>query len=1148
MNVPGGGQRSGRATGVTRGGDSANATGSSKAPGRNSAGPREDAGDRPGCPSPAEAGAPLTGRDHEVSLLKDRWEQAQEGMGQVVLLVGEPGLGKSRLVATIRQHVLDQAGDSSGAAPHSAIVEWRCSQHFQNTGLYPACEFLERFLGAGRDEAPAERFDRLAGHLIELGLDRPRSMALFASLLLIPPDGHFQPHGLTPVREREETFNALREWLCAYSARQPVLFVVEDLHWVDASTLEFLGRFIAEGLHDRIMTVLTFRPEFKTPWPAVAHQTSLALNRLTRRQVRELLRKNAERELPDSLIEQICERTGGVPLFVEELSKMVRAPSVARGAAEGVLENDMPVTLQDLVLSRVDRVASGRRIAQLAATIGREFRHDLIAAVDAGDGDMLGEELTRLVHGGILQRKGIAPRCTYVFKHSLLEDALRDALPEGERRRYHQRIAETLRSQSVGAAGAPPEIVAHHFMEGETPEQAIGYLLKAGLRSRLRFANVEAIGHLTKGLEMLNTLEETPERDARELELLNPLGTAYIAARGYGAPEVGPVFARARELCKRIGQPAQLFANTWGEWVWHLVRGDLRLCAELAAEAVALAERAGDPGMLMEALFLPVVTATFRGEFSTARDACELALQLDDRERTRHWAGITGEDSGVAHRCYLSVALWHLGFPHRAFQVNQEALALARAIDQPFTLAFALEHRAWLHNQARIAPEASAAAEEEISIATEQGYAYWLASASLFKADAMVVLGEGAEAFPALVRGVDDLRITGAAIDLTLHFGFLGEAYMQAGKPDDAARALDEGLAVVEASDERFFEAELHRLRGEMHLAGSGGQGAAEASFKKAIEIAKRQQSKAWELRATTGLARLWRQQGRPDEARAALAGACDVYKEGLETPDLANAKALLEVLGNERMRHDLAGGIKYVLGCIPPPMEGAVSVDWRYVPSSTLGGDTIGYHWIDDDHLAIYLVDVTGHGLDSALLSVTITNVLRSGSLPGADMRRPDQVLAALNDAFPNESHGEKYFTIWYGVYEKSSATLAWSGGGHHPSILLREGEPTPVLLESSGPMMGAARGMEYPSKSCRTSADSRLVVFSDGVFEILRDGKIQWTLEKCIEHLAHPSVREQQDGALMDQLLAHVRRIRGSTQLEDDFSIIVARFRQPV
>jgi TOMM system kinase/cyclase fusion protein len=844
---------------------------------------------------------PLTGRDHEISLLKERWEQAQEGMGQVVLLIGEPGLGKSRLIHTLKQHVRGQMVEGEVDAP---VIEWRCAPHYQNTGLYPAIDFYERALGFGREEPPQARFERLLHRLEQYDLARPETVPLWASLLSLPTTDRFPPLSLSPIRQREETFRAMLEWLHMRAARRPILFIVEDLHWVDASTLEFLGQFLAEGLHDAILTLLTFRPEFRTPWPALAHQTSLALTRLTRRQVGELMRKKAGNSLPEAVIEQVYDRAGGVPLFVEEFTKMVQESGVLDQAGEGgtlpktLAAHEIPATLQDLVMARLDRMEEERELAQLAAVLGREFSHELLAAVAGVDEPTLQAELAKLIQAEILYPKGRPPRCTYIFKHALLEDALYNALVKGKRQQFHRRIAEALEVRFPQTTQTQPELLAHHFTEAGQPEKAIGYWLKAGLRSRERSANVEAIGHLTKGLELLGTLEESQERGVQELQLLNPLGTAYIAARGYAAPEVGPVFRRARELCERIGQPSQLFANMWGAWVWHLVRADLRLCMDLSGEAMTLAERVNDPGMLMEALFLPAVTLVFRGDFAPARAHCARALaEYDDRARTRFWAEITGEDSGVAHRCYLSVSLWHLGYPDQALKLNQESIELARAIGHPFTLTFALEHRAWLHNQCRLAAEARSTAEEEIALATEQGFAYWLASAALFKADSLVLQGQWREALPLLLKGLLDLRATGAGLDLTFHLGFLGVAYTQAGRFEDALKALDEGLATAEKCDERFYEAELQRLKGELLLAESADQAAAEACFCTAIETARRQQSKAWELRATMSLSRLRQRQDRRDEARAALAAVYDTYTEGFSTPDLLDAKALLESL-----------------------------------------------------------------------------------------------------------------------------------------------------------------------------------------------------------------------------------------------------------
>jgi predicted ATPase len=1082
---------------------------------------------------------PLTGRDTEVGLLADRWEQAREGMGQVVLVVGEPGLGKSRLVDTIKELVLAGTGDESdGGAMESLIIEWRCSQRFQNTGLHPVARYLERVLQFEREESITGRFDKLARRMEDYGLGRPELVALFAKLLFLPPDARYPPPSLTPLREREETFRGLREWLLACSRRQPVLFVVEDLHWIDASSLEFLSQFIAEGLHDRILTVLTSRPEFQAPWPAAAHQTSLALNRLTRRQVGELARRDSGGPLPDSLINQIYQRTGGVPLLVEEFTRMIRESTVFEQARE----QEIPSTLQQLVMARLDRMSSNREVAQFAATLGREFHYELLAAVVSVDEPTLQAELAKLAEAEILYAKGAPPRCAYQFKHALLEEALHSALDEPQQRQFHRQVAEVMEARFPQSAATQPELLAQHFTGAGLMEKAVEYWLEAGRQSHDRFANVEAISHLARGLELLQTLDESPARDARELEFLGPLGTAYIAARGYAAPEVGPIFHRARALSERVGQTPEAFAMMRGHFAYHIVRGDFRLCTDLANQAVEFGERVGDAGILMEALFLQALTRLYRGDFAGARDCCARALaDYDNRERTAFWAARTGEDSGVTHRCYLALALWHLGFPDQALALNQEALALARSLHHPFSLEYALHHTGWLHQHCRLGSETQAAGDEEMRIATEQGFTFWHASGALYSAAGILLRQRLDVGLPLLQSGLDDYRATGARLGLPFYFSLLAEAFTQAGRFDKARAALDEAFALVEKNDERFQEAELHRLRGELRLAEENDEGAAEECFRRALEIARGQRSLAWELRATISLARLWHSQGRRHDAFTALTAAFGSFTEGFKTPDLVEAAALLKELGNERMHDDVAAGIKYVRGCIPPPMNGPVFVDWRYIPSSTLGGDTIGYHWVDEEHLAFYLIDVTGHGLDSALLAVTITNVIRSGSLPGADMRHPDQVLNTLNKAFQGSQHGYKFFTIWYGVYHQPSRTLTYASGGHPSAIVIAPGILQPLEFPATGPVMGALPEAQFSAKASPLPPGSRLLIFSDGVFEIRRDKSAVWDLAACIAHLEAISHCEEN---LMDSLIARARELRGSSQLDDDFSIIEARF----
>jgi class 3 adenylate cyclase/predicted ATPase len=844
---------------------------------------------------------PLTGRDHEVNLLLDRWEQAREGLGQVVLLVGEPGLGKSRLVYTVKEHVQARPGQSGDAT----VIEWHCSPHYQNTLLYPARDYLERSLGLGREEAPADRLDRLVRHLEEYDLARPEVVPLFAVLLSLPADERFPPLGLSPAREREETFRALQEWLLARAERRPVLFVVEDLHWGDASTLVFLRQFLADGMYARVLTLLTFRPEFQAPWPAAARQTTLALNRLTRRQVGEMMRRKLGCEaLPEALVDPVHDRTGGVPLFVEEYTRVVQESGLLDrvgddGArAQALLAHEVPASLQDLVMSRLDRLAGDPEVAPLAAALGREFGYDLLAAVAALDEPTLQAELAKLVQGEILYQKGRPPRCSYVFKHALLQDAAYNVLVKGKRQQFHRRIADVLEARFPEIVQTHSELLAHHCTEAGLTDKAVGYWLRAGLRSQQRSANVEAIGHLTRGLTLLATLPESPGRDAQELQFLNALRSAYQAHRGYGASEIEPILRRARELSERIGQPSQLFVVLWGTWAWHINRGNLRLSMEVAREAMELAERVNDPGILMEALYLSGTTMLNRGDFAGARDASGKALaECDDRQRTLFWATHTGQDCGVAQRCILAPALWQLGYPDQGLKLTRETRELARSIGHAYNLAFVELCGARICQLCRLGAAVVAAADKLLRIAREQRYFFYQAWGSFFQGAGLLLQGRLAEGLPLLRKGLDAFRATGGVVTLPYCLSILGAAHMQAGRFADACQALDEGLALAEKHDDRFQEAELHRLKGELLLAESDNQAAAEGWFRQAIETARRQESRAWELRATMSLARLWTQQGRRDDARAALAAVYGTYTEGFTTPDLVDAGAMLQTM-----------------------------------------------------------------------------------------------------------------------------------------------------------------------------------------------------------------------------------------------------------
>ncbi len=489
---------------------------------------------------------PLTGRDQEVGLLKDRWEHAKEEVAQLVQLSGEAGIGKSRLVLVLKEFVAD---DEPGRA--ATILEWRCSPHYQDSGLYPATDCLERILRLRPNDASSVRLDKLEAHLKVLGLDDPERLALFASLLSIPTEGRVPPLALSPQRQKEKTLEALVDWLTEQASRRPVLFIVEDMHWVDPSTLEFLGLLLDQRPNDRIMTVLTARPEFVAPWPNRANRCQIAINRLTRRQIADLVRRKVGlKEVPAEVVEQLATRTDGVPLFIEEFAKMLEESGRLRGEA-GELSltgsfplDTIPATLHDLLLSRLDRMPGVKDVAQLGASLGREFSHELIQAVSPLDESSLRRELTRLIEAEILFEKGRPPRSTYLFKHALIQDAAYQSMIKGKRQQVHERVAKVIEGRFPETVRSQPELLAHHYSSAGLPREAIAYWREAGRRSQGRSAHAEAIGHFQRGLEQVSQLAESTERDGIELGFQADLSVSLVAARGYASPDLESVHTR----------------------------------------------------------------------------------------------------------------------------------------------------------------------------------------------------------------------------------------------------------------------------------------------------------------------------------------------------------------------------------------------------------------------------------------------------------------------------------------------------------------------------------------------------------------------------------------------------------------------------
>jgi class 3 adenylate cyclase/predicted ATPase len=839
---------------------------------------------------------PLVGREHEVGLLQERWAQSRDGLGQVVLLSGEAGIGKSRLVRVLTERVADEG------------VPWltlRCSPYHTNSAFYPVIEHLQRLLQWDRHETPAARLDTLEQGLRTTGLPLEDIVPLLAALLSLPVPEQYPPLTLSPQRQKQKTQEALVAWLLAETARQPVLAVWEDLHWADPSTLELLDLLLDHVPTARLLLVLTSRPEFRPPWAPRSYVTQLTLPRMPRRQSEEMvLRVTGGKPVPAEVLAQIVAKTDGIPLFIEELVKTILAAGlVQEDMGRYVLTGPLPplaipTTLQDALMARLDRLAVVKEVAQLGAVLGREFSYELLRAVAPQDEVTLQQALAQLMEAELLYQRGLPPHATYVFKHALIQDAAYQSLLKSTRQQHHQRIARVLEQLFSDTAATQPEVLAHHYTEAGLSAQAIPYWQQAGQHALQRSAPVEALAHLTQGLAVLTTLPETPERPQQELDLQVALGTALRATKGNAAPEVERPYTRARELCAQLGYTPQLFPVLRGLMLYYQGRGQLQTASQLGEQLLRLAQALPDPAHLLLAHFQLGWALCWRGEPAAARTHHTQALALYEPQAHRALAVHYGGDLGVASGGYLARALWYLGYPDQALQHTQAACTLAEEVAHPVSLAQALVHAAVVHQCRREVLAAHAQAAAGTTLATAQGFVQWVARGTVLHGWALALQGQGEASLAEIRQGLATELATGSTLYQPYFLGLLAEAYGAGGHPDEGLAALAEALAVMDTTELRYYGAELYRLKGALLLQQAVPDAAqAAACFYQALDVARQQQAKSFELRAATSLARLWQSQDKCQAASDLLAPVYEWFTEGFDTADLQEAKALLEAL-----------------------------------------------------------------------------------------------------------------------------------------------------------------------------------------------------------------------------------------------------------
>jgi len=840
---------------------------------------------------------PLIGRDQEMGLLFDRWSQTREGRGQAVMLTGDAGLGKSRLVHVLRSHVT--VGDTP------PVVEWRCSPYHVNSPLYPAIDYWERTLGFAPGDTPREQLERLKEYLRGFDLNLAETVPMFASLMGLPDDDEYPLPALAPQRQKELTIELIAAWLAAKASKAPLLFVVEDLHWIDPTTLDLLVSLVDAPVPEPLMIVFTYRPEFPPPWTS-RRVTQIAINHLTRSQISEMIRSRAGVErLPAAFIERVVARTDGVPLFVEELTKaLVESGRLGDGdvGTDSVRSVDtadnwsymtVPESLQDLLMARLDRLSGNNVVVQTAAAIGREFGPALLAAASGVSEAELNAELDRLVQAEIIYRHGRPPNLSYIFKHALIQDAAYASMIKKERTRVHASIAESLARDFPDVVAREPETQAHHLTEAGQLAEAVEYWGMAGSRAVQRSNFPEALAHLSRGVELLTRLPETAERDRQEYRLNVPLGIATLSLRGYSSPELGDLYERRYQLCEQIGDDIGRLHAIWALSSWRIVRGEYDIAKELAHRIIALAEQIGDDGARMEAFFIGQIVAFYRGELEDATRYGEAAVGLYDAERCRWHMGRTGQHAGNAALSYLSLTQWHRGLPDPAFRTMARANEMARSLNHPFTVCFAGFHSSLLNKACRLGNETQRTAEELIAVAKEQAFSFWQATGQLYRAGGLVEQGRYQEAKGELEASLPFYQAHGANLGLPFFRSYLAEACLGLGALDQAREALDSAAAAIEASNERFHEPEVLRLRAVLAMR-TGADAAARELLERSIAQSRAQGARAWELRSTTTLAELMAGEGQAAEGRARLAEVYARFDEGFDTPDLVAARAII--------------------------------------------------------------------------------------------------------------------------------------------------------------------------------------------------------------------------------------------------------------
>ncbi len=784
---------------------------------------------------------PIAGRDRELALLQDHWHKAMDGIGQVVLLSGEPGIGKSRLIEAIKQTI--------SVSDEPTVMAGYCSAYRTGSALFPFVSLLLQTIPELESDLRDERrLAALHGFLDEHGLYDDQDFCLLANLLGMDAPNASIVERLSPPMRMQRTASALLSILLAHAGERPLLLVVEDLHWADPSSLALLAQLVDHAATSRLLALLSFRPGFAPEWAGRSHVSALSLGRLPLDDARALLNGiPGAATLPDAVLHAVVRKTDGVPLFVEEVVKIVLAKRAEGDREIGPEAVDViPDTLQESLMARLDQLGRAKGVAQLGSMLGREFSYKVLEAVAGMEQEPLRARLAELLAAEMLFQKGVPPRSLYLFKHALIQDAAYRSLLRKDRLSNHLRIARLLEQRFPDMAVTQPETLARHFAAGGEAASAARYYQSAGANALKKSAAAEAAEHVGHGLEQLDALAHSADRDQLELGLRMVQGPALMATVGFADPRTREVYERAQSLSGSLQDVSTLIPILFGLWIHHGARGELTRSLELARQLLGIAHQAQDDDLLIEGNLVVGCSSFHMGDLQTCCKHFEQILAGYRSDDHAHHAYVFGQDPMAAGAAYLSSALWCLGQPTRALEVGEQAVARAREIDHPYTLALALVFVTRVHQMNRDPKRVAHLAGEVLQVTEEYGFPTWHGFALILKGWADALLGDVQQGLALVEQGLGVCSLIQLGVSRAYFLSMAAEVRLMAHDADGAAAWLDEAENEIRTHGTQVEQPEVHRVRARVEHA--RGNASATDAIAQGVTVARELQAPAWEI------------------------------------------------------------------------------------------------------------------------------------------------------------------------------------------------------------------------------------------------------------------------------------------------------------